>query len=139
VIEKLEGVATVKYGAKFNYSNGVEKIVCENDKVVGIELEDGTFAAADIVVSNVDLVTTYRKLLPPGDPYVKRLENLKLTSSTFSFYWCMKQKIPQLEGHNIFLAGDYKESFDVIFDSLDLPADPSFYVHGKCFLIPSSF
>ena len=130
MIEKLQIIATEKFGTKFTYSRGVEKIVCENERVTGVVLDDGTFIAADIVVSNVDLVTTYRKLLPAGDPYVKRLEKLKLTSSTFSFYWCMKKQIPQLEGHNIFLAGDYKESFDVIFEGLGLPSDPSFYVHG---------
>jgi phytoene desaturase (3,4-didehydrolycopene-forming) len=132
VVEKLEAIATNKYGVKFIYNSDVSKIVCDNDRVLGIEFSNGKKHFADIVVSNVDLIHTYMNLLPK-DPYTKYLSRLKLTSSTFSFYWGMGQKILGLEGHNIFLAGDYRNSFDDIFEKLDLPEEPSFYVHGLCF------
>jgi phytoene desaturase len=37
---------------------------------------------------------------------------------------------PQIKHHNVWLAGDYKASFDSIFDRYTLPDEPSFYVHA---------
>lgn len=37
--------------------------------------------------------------------------------------------IPQLHAHNVFLADDYKDSFDDIFKRQLIPKEPSFYVH----------
>jgi phytoene desaturase (3,4-didehydrolycopene-forming) len=81
----------------------------------------------------VDLVTTYNRLLPitstQAKRYAKYLSNLKQTASTFSFYWGLDRKIEGLEAHNIFLADDYKGSFDQIFHEGQLPETPSFYIH----------
>jgi phytoene desaturase len=37
---------------------------------------------------------------------------------------------PQLAHHNVFLGGDYRASFDRIFQDHTLPDEPSFYVHA---------
>lgn len=79
----------------------------------------------------------YNKLLPPT-PYAKRLgENGQFTSSSISFYWGMKQRINQLDVHNIFLAKEYQASFDDIFKRHLLPEDPSFYVNVPSRIDPS--
>lgn len=41
----------------------------------------------------------------------------------------MNRKMPELDVHNIFLAEDYKSSFDDIFKRHLLPEDPSFYMN----------
>jgi len=41
-------------GGKVHYRSGVEKILVENDKAVGIKLADGSEHRADIVISNAD-------------------------------------------------------------------------------------
>jgi phytoene desaturase len=46
------------------------------------------------------------------------------------FYWGVDKTFPQLGMHNVFLAGDYRASFDHIFRDHSLPAEPSFYVHA---------
>lgn len=76
-----------------------------------------------------DLVYAYNKLLPPTS-YGKSLgENSEFTSSSISFYWGMKRKMPEFHVHNIFLAEKYKSSFDDIFKRHLLPEDPSFYIN----------
>jgi phytoene dehydrogenase-like protein len=46
------------------------------------------------------------------------------------FYWGVDKEYPQIAHHNVFLGGDYKASFDQIFNDHTLPDVPSFYVHA---------
>ncbi|KAI7035512.1 Phytoene, partial [Hortaea werneckii] len=46
-----------------------------------------------------------------------------------SFYWGLSRTVPELGAHNIFLADEYKESFDSIFKRHLIPDEPSFYVN----------
>lgn len=130
VIESLERIATSKYGAQFEYDAGIDRIIVdENNVAKGVRLEDGREEYADVVVCNADLVYAYNKLLPET-AYGKKLgTNAEQASSSFSFYWGMKRKMPELDVHNIFLAEDYKKSFDDIFKKHILPEDPSIYIH----------
>lgn len=80
----------------------------------------------------------YNKLLPPT-PYGEKLgKNGQLTASTISFYWGISRKIPELDVHNIFLAENYKSSFDDIFKRHSLPEDPSFYVNVPSHIDPTA-
>lgn len=140
VVQRLEAIATNKYGAKFIYNSPVAKINTEdeNKRVTGITLENGEVIHADAVVCNADLVYAYHHLLPPCKWTMNTLATKKLTSSSISFYWSMKQKIPQLDVHNIFLAEAYKESFDEIFQDNTLPSEASFYVNVPSRIDPSA-
>lgn len=85
----------------------------------------------------LDLVYAYNKLLPPTK-YGKQLgEKSLLTSSTISFYWGLKRKVEGMHVHNVFLAEEYKASFDDIFKEHKMPADPSFYIHVPSLIDPS--
>lgn len=42
----------------------------------------------------------------------------------------MSRRTGELSAHNIFLAERYQESFDDIFNKLEVPDEPSFYVHA---------
>ncbi|RWS01598.1 phytoene desaturase-like protein [Dinothrombium tinctorium] len=130
VVKALENIATKKFGAKFVYNCGVKRIEVDADGVAtGVTLETGEMIKADVVVCNADLVYAYNKLLPPTNYGDKLGQNCQLTSSSISFYWSMKQKMDQFGVHNIFLAEEYRESFDQIFNDHTLPEDPSFYVN----------
>ena len=131
VVQKLEAIASEKYGAQFKYQSPVAKInTADKDKrVTGVTLESGEVIEADAVVCNADLVYAYHHLLPPCNWTKKTLASKKLTSSSISFYWSMSTKVPQLDVHNIFLAEAYKESFDEIFNDFSLPSEASFYVN----------
>ena len=57
-------------GGKICYGTKVKKILVENDSAVGVQLEDGTEKAADIVISASDGYTTIFKMF--GGKYVNR-------------------------------------------------------------------
>jgi len=139
VLKALEQIAINKYNAKFNYGAGVKKInIDSSGNATGVTLEDGKVVNADLVVCNADLVYAYNNLLPKT-PYAEKLgDKAELTSSSVSFYWSMNRKVPELSTHNIFLAKEYKKSFDEIFFEYDLPSEPSFYVNVPSRIDPSA-
>jgi len=135
ITEALVSIA-VKNGVEFEYSTPVSRILSENKKVIGVQLEDGRSYHADIIVTNADLSYVYKELLPENK-VSKRLEKKKYGCSATTFFWGIKQTIPQLGPHNLFLGKDIKEGFEKIFNSLDLSESPSFYIHAPVRIDPS--
>lgn len=130
VVEALENIATTKFGVEFKYNANVTKIVVDDKMVAkGVRFDDGSIDYADIVVCNADLIYAYNHLLPET-AYAKKLsETAALTSSSISFYWGMKCQVSELDVHNVFLANDYKASYDNVFKRHILSEDPFFYVN----------
>jgi phytoene desaturase len=118
-----------KLGVKFIYNAPVKKLKVEGAKVKGVKLEDGREFIADIFVGNADLPYIYKELLPKNSE-TKKLDKKLYTCSTIMFYWGVDKEYSQVALHNVFLAGDYKASFDQIFNDHTLPEAPSFYVHA---------
>jgi len=54
-----------------------------------------------------------------------------------SFFWGLDKKYESLGPHTFFLAHDYRENFKSIIDDLDMPDNPSLYVHAPSRLDPS--
>ncbi|MGB0199677.1 MAG: hypothetical protein ACPF80_06570, partial [Flavobacteriaceae bacterium] len=78
------------------------EIVVENKKAVGIRVK-GTTHKADVVVSNMDVVPTYRHLMPTQKAPEKSLGQ-ELSSSAVIFYWGVNRLFPELDLHNIFFS-----------------------------------
>jgi phytoene desaturase len=135
VIEALTGIAE-RWGVRFMYNAPVAQINVDGRRVTGVTLADGRQIKADIVVANADLTYVYRTLLP-DDGAADRLERKKYGCSALMFYWGLDKQYPQFGPHNLFLAGDYRGSFDQIFQDLTLPDDPSFYVHAPVRVDPA--
>ncbi|MBK8783259.1 MAG: phytoene desaturase [Anaerolineales bacterium] len=128
-IQALVKVAE-KHGVKFIYNAPAKRIHVNETKVVGVEVEDGRNFHADIFVGNADLPYIYDQLLPDRAEAKKLVEDKLYTCSTIMFYWGVDKEYSQIAHHNIFLGGDYKASFDQIFNDHTLPEMPSFYVHA---------
>ncbi len=127
-IQALVKVAE-KLGVKFIYNAPVKRIHAGTLKVESVETVDGKTYTADIFVGNADLPYIYKELLPDAKE-AKKLDEKLYTCSTIMFYWGMKKQYPQIAHHNVFLGGNYKASFDQIFEDHTLPEVPSFYVHA---------
>jgi phytoene desaturase len=127
-IQALTAIAE-KLGVRFVYDTPVKAINVSGARVEGVETEDGQVYTADVFVGNADLPYIYKELLPENRE-AARLEKKLYTCSTIMFYWAVDKQYPQIALHNVFLAGDYRASFDQIFDEHKLPAQPSFYVHA---------
>jgi len=100
-------------------------------------LSSGETLTADIIVCNADLVYAYNNLLPPSSQ-ASSLSTRKASCSSISFYWALDRQFPELTAHNIFLADEYRESFDSIFKRQSLPDQPSFYVNVPSRVDPSA-
>lgn len=114
-------------GIDFHFNTKVEKIVTKNKKVTGIKAER-ELIDADIVVSNSDIVPTYRYLLKDHKAPEKILQQPR-SSSALIFYLGIKKEFPQLDLHNIFFSKDYKTEFDYIFNKKDVHNDPTVYIN----------
>jgi phytoene desaturase len=128
VVEALVRIAEGQ-GVRFLFSSPVEQVNVSDQKATGVTLADGRQLAAEVVVANADLPIVYRDLLP-DDGTSSRLDRKKHTCSTVTFYWGVDRQFPRLGPHNLFLADDYRKSFDRILRDLTLPDEPSFYLHA---------
>lgn len=114
-------------GVTFHFNSRVEKIVISGKKVTGL-VSKGKTLPFDYVVSNMDMVATYKTLLADVKA-PKRLLNQPKSSSALIFYWGIKKQFDELGLHNIFFSSDYKEEFDHIFSKQTIYSDPTVYVN----------
>src|SRR5512144_3156998 len=126
-----------KLGVKFIYNAEVKKMKEERGRIKSAITEDGREFTADIFVGNADLPYIYKELLPQNEE-AKKLDDKLYTCSTIMFYWGVDKEYPQIAHHNVFLGGDYKASFDQIFNDHTLPELPSFYVHAPARTDPAA-
>ena len=129
VLAALVGVGK-RLGVDFRLASPVAKVNISSNgrRAESVTLATGETLSADIVVMNADLVYAYNNLLP-SSVRASALSRKPASCSSISFYWAMNSIIPELETHNIFLADDYKDSFDDIFKRQIIPKEPSFYVN----------
>jgi phytoene desaturase len=116
-------------GVKFRYNSKVDEIVIEGIKTKGIKTKD-EFIEAGLVVSNMDIWFTYKRLLtkyPKLHP--QRTLSQERSSSALIFYWGVKKSFPQLHLHNIFFSADYKAEFDHIWQQQDIYHNPTVYIN----------
>jgi phytoene desaturase len=79
----------------------VRKIVVQNGRVAGIELEDGTRYSAPVVVSNAHVMTTLLGMvgeehLPPS--LIKRVKNLRIGNGFGMTVRCAADELPDYAG-----------------------------------------
>lgn len=138
IVSALVGVGE-RLGVSYHLSTAVSKIIIEpgKNRATGVILSTGESITADVVVVNADLVYAYNNLLPPSSS-AKSLQKRGASCSSISFYWAMNRRVPELTTHNIFLADDYRESFDDIFKKQLIPSQPSFYVNVPSRIDPTA-
>jgi len=128
-----------RLGVEYRLSTPITRIQLSPDgrRATGVELVDGKTLNADLIICNADLIYAYNNLLP-STSYAKSLATRKTSCSSISFYWALSRQVPELKAHNIFLADEYKESFDSIFKDHLIPTEPSFYVNVPSRVDPSA-
>ncbi|ALI99032.1 1-hydroxycarotenoid 3,4-desaturase CrtD [Rufibacter tibetensis] len=114
-------------GVTFRYNEPVQEILTQGDKATGVKTAQNTYLA-EVVVSNMDVVPTYRKLLPK-QPAPERTLRQPRSSSALIYYWGIRRTFPELDLHNIFFSQDYKQEFEHIFQKGTVAEDPTVYVN----------
>tara|TARA_B110000037_G_scaffold75505_1_gene90515 strand:+ start:36 stop:1517 length:1482 start_codon:yes stop_codon:yes gene_type:complete len=116
-----------RHGVSFVYGTKVQRIIKANGAAIGVDVENEK-VLADIVVSNMDVFSTYKHLLPEKDWPLKTLAQ-EQSSSALIFYWGISKSFPNLSLHNILFADDYKGEFEKIFKSKTIVEDPTVYIN----------
>ncbi|HEV8157790.1 MAG TPA: phytoene desaturase family protein [Pyrinomonadaceae bacterium] len=116
-----------EFDVKIRANCAVEKIVIENKKAVGVQLENGEILLADSVVANSDAVETYRNLIDEKF-FNKKLDAREPSCSGFVLLLGTNKKFPNLAHHNIFFSDDYRAEFDALFADLRPAQNPTIYV-----------
>lgn len=114
-------------GIDFRLNEPVLRIIHQDGKATGIETEKGVFEA-NILVSNMDIFSTYKSLLK-DIPHPHRILRQERSSSALIFYWGIKRTFPELDLHNIFFSDNYEVEFDHIFNKKELFDDPTVYIN----------
>jgi len=114
-------------GVGFHFKKRVDEIVVYDDRAMGVRMGDQTIQA-DIILSNMDVMPTYRQLMPREKAPERTLKQER-SSSALIFYWGIEREFPELDLHNIFFAADYKTEFDVLFEGRDVADDVTVYIH----------
>jgi diapolycopene oxygenase len=119
----------VDLGVRFHFNTPVERILLSPDQriTLGVRTAKGEHHA-DVVVSNMDVVPTYRRLLPDLQAPERTLKQER-SSSAMVFYWGIRGNFPELGLHNILFSENYKSEFEHLFDKLDVYEDPTVYIN----------
>lgn len=97
-------------------------------RLTGIELQDGEFVPADILVSNREVIPTYETLLQEDPSFLRRLRRFEPACSGLVIELGLDRTYDQLAHHNFFFSGHQKEHFRAVFQEKKLPRDPTIYL-----------
>jgi phytoene desaturase len=134
IVEALMEIA-LQAGVEFEFDAPVERIQLGPDLARGVMREAGGFESADAIVANADLPYIYNELLPESKT-AARLARKRYSCSVVSFFWGVDKPYQALPPHTLFLADDYRQNFESIIDDLELPQNPSLYIHAPARLDP---
>jgi phytoene desaturase len=114
-------------GIEFRLNTPVREILHKNGVAKGIKTENESILA-DILVSNMDIFSTYKTLLKDL-AHPNRILRQERSSSALIFYWGIEKTFPELDLHNILFSDEYEAEFDAIFKQKSLFHDPTIYIN----------
>ena len=117
----------LRQGIDFKFNSFVSQILVSGKRAIGVSVGEESYSS-DIVVSNMDIVPTYRNLLKNYYQPEKTLSQER-SSSALIFYWGINKEFKNLDLHNIFFSNDYKKEFQSIFEKKSIFSDPTVYIN----------
>ena len=111
----------------FRLNEPVKKILHDQQKVLGVKTTKDDYFA-DLVISNMDIFSTYNHLLKEFK-HPHRILKQERSSSALIFYWGINREFEELDLHNIFFSGNYQEEFRQLFEEKSLYNDPTVYIN----------
>jgi phytoene desaturase len=127
-------------GGEIRLNSPIESIETKAGKIHGIKTNSNQVEPFDLVVSNADVVHTYKELLKENIDVrlqAKRLARSRHSMSLFVVYFGTDKKYPGLPQHNIIFGPRYKNLLKDIFQTGVLADDFSLYLHRPTATDPS--
>lgn len=119
-------------GGELHLSTPVETIETEGDRAVAVRAGGQRFPA-DVVVSNGDVVHTYRDLLESharGRTEGRRLAGKRHSMSLFVVYFGLRRNHRELAHHTVLFGPRYRGLIEDVFGGRQLAEDFSLYLHA---------
>ncbi|MEX0997659.1 MAG: phytoene desaturase family protein [Flavobacteriaceae bacterium] len=114
-------------GVTIHTEQNVEKILVENKKAVGIQV-NGTIVPSDLVLSGADYHHTETLLDKNHRQYSEKYWDKKIFApSSLLFYVGFDKKIENVEHHTLFFDVDFAMHAQAIYDHPKWPEEPLFY------------
>lgn len=119
----------LELGVKFQFNANVQKIKCENGKAKSI-LVNGDCIDHEQIIAAADYHFVDQKLLDePYRSYTHEYwEKRQMSPSSLLYYVGINKKVEGLEHHNLFFDTDFNKHAATIYDDIEWPEDPLFYV-----------
>lgn len=139
IIEDLIKLCS-EMGVKLRTGVAVKEINVGNGKATGVTLETGEFIPAHIVVSNADLVYTYKRLIRPEFRKVYtdvKLDRMNYACSGYLLYLGVDRQYDHMRHQALYFSEDYRANLDAIFRTKMIPDDPSFHLNNPTVTDPS--
>ena len=130
IAEALRDLAAA-CGATIHLNTPVSEIIVHDGRARGIQLASGDSIDADAVVANVDVLTTYERLLEPTATVRatrRTLRQLEPSYSGFVLLLGTRRTYPELPHHTVLFSADYRAEFSDIGAARVPPSDPTIYV-----------
>lgn len=126
-------------GAKIRLGEGVEQVLFEGRRAVGVRTTSGTIPA-DALIINADFAEAMKRMVPNRLRRRwtnEKIHNKRFSCSTFMLYLGIEGRYDDVAHHTIYMSQDYRGNLDAIENRHTLHEEPSFYVQNACVTDPS--
>jgi prolycopene isomerase len=126
----------LKFGGDVKTGLSAKKIVVEDDRVRGVELDNGEFISSDIVVSNAGIRETVNNMVGRSyfdENYLNYVDKLKYSMNAFTIKLALKEPVTDYKIVNSLTFEDPEEKFNAILGG-KVPDEPDLMV-----IMPSNY
>lgn len=128
VIEAMIKLGT-ELGVTYHTNSNIEKIIIENNKAVGIKINN-EILKSDVVLSGADYHHTETLLPKENRQYSEAYWDKKtFAPSSLLFYVGFDKKLQNVCHHNLFFDSDFEKHAVDIYDNPKWPEEPLFYAN----------
>lgn len=135
ISQQMVNVFKDELGGDLRLNSPVKQLLLENNRVIGVEMQNGEQFLADQVVLNADFAYAASNLIPDAENILKKWKPSKLpkknySCSTFMIYLALDKVYDNIPHHSIIFSNDYQNNMKNISDGI-VPSDPSVYVRNS--------
>ena len=118
------------YGVQYRPNTEVREIQIKEGRAEGVVTSSGEVIKADIVIADADLYHTETTLIPKHyqsypESYWKRRE---ASPSALLLSFGIKGKLEAIGHHTLYFVDEWKENFEAIYGTKEIPSNPSLYI-----------
>ncbi len=116
-------------GIEIHLETEIKEILIEMDKAVGVQTSDGTIYPSDYVISNMETIPAYKKLLPENRNLIRKYEKtFEPSCSGLVLDLGIDRRYENLAHHNFIFSKDQSGHFDSVYNKKKMPDDPTIYL-----------